>query len=55
MRLSDLVDSYGHLDPIISVIDHDGIPVDPDDIETGMVLLDSGPYPYIAFEIPDNT
>jgi hypothetical protein len=53
MRLSDLVDLYGDKDPIIALEDSDGVPIDPDDIDEGLIYLAQGPYPYICLRLID--
>lgn len=56
MRLSDLnrlCAERGVDDPIISLEDRDGVPVDPADVHFGFTILDGhGTYPYLLLSSP---
>ena len=56
MRLSDLTRlcaERGVTDPIISLENGDGVPVDPAGVEFGLTFLeDHGPYTYLLLSLP---
>lgn len=55
MRLSDLTRlcaERGVNDPIISIENQHGVPVDPAEVDFGLVMADAGPYPCLVLSLP---